>query len=1808
MFVRAFSFAVLAIAVLSGAAPAQTLLPERRSVLAEGFDLPGGDLRTILDTSLEACERACLTDRRCTAFTYNARNASCFPKAQPGAAAPYARAFSAQVIATLPEAQAVAQARAADLGFLPGWVIPRATQQAAGLGRAHVAGAFDPQDLRQAAVDAGSDGDYARAMGLWGAVANVSDLASDWEEYARLSLSAAAADSDRARELRDQAMVAATNAYLRAGTPAQRHTILTVLAEALEAAGIGRDAVGALRMAQQIQFRDDTEAALERVTGLYGLRIEEHEVQADLASPRLCATFTEDLVEKGMDYTPFVQLPEAGMTVEPGGWRQLCVAGMKHGQRVTVTFREGLPSADGQTLAKSVAITAYVRDRAPQVRFPGTGFVLPAGGAPALPVQSVNTPRLELELFRVSDRSLIRAMQADWLSRPMDAWDAERFSETLGERIWRGSAEVPVEVNRDMTTRLPLAEALQGQPAGIYALKAKVPGTEEYDNAPGWQWFVVSDLGVTTLSGVDGLTVVVRSLADAGAKAGVQVQLVARSNRVLGTATTDDQGVARFAPALSQGTGTAQPALVTVAEGEADMAFLSLTDPEFDLSDRGVAGREPSPPIDLFLATDRGAYRAGETLHATALARDGQSRALPGLPLTARLRRPDGVEHARQRITDVQGGFAFAMPIAGNAPRGSWKLDVLADPEAAPLATASFVVEDFLPERIDFDLTLPDGPLALGSSSDLAIAARYLFGAPGAGLTGEGEVILREAKGLDGFPGYRFGIADAPFSPQRLVFADGVTTDDDGLGTIAATLPDLPNPGRPLEAVVQVRLAEGSGRPVERSLTRPVAPAAPLIGIKPGFDGVVPERAEAGFELIAVGADGMAATWRLDRIETRYQWYQMYGEWNWEPMTTRSRIAEGTATLGSTPAAVRAAVEWGEYELTVAAADGGAASSVRFSAGWYAPADTTRSPDTLELSLDKPAYAPGDTARLRIVPRSAGTALVSVLSNRVVALKAVEVVEGENLIDLPVTDDWGAGVYVTASVLRPMDAASGRLPARAMGLAHAAIAPGDRKLAATLETPAEAAPRGPLEVALKVDGVKPGDTAWATIAAVDVGILNLTAYKAPDPAAHYFGQRKLGVGIRDLYGRLIDGMNGAEGIVRSGGDAAMPRLLAPPPTEDLVAYFEGPIQVGADGYARTSFDLPSFNGTVRVMAVVWSDSGIGQAQSDVLVRDPVVVTASLPRFLQPGDASRLLLEIVHATGPTGRMGLDVTATGATLGPVPSGVDLAQQGGKAVVQIPVTAQAEGLARLEVRLTTPDGKLLVKPLALPVQANDPEAQRITRLDLAPGQSVTLDDAVLADFRPGTGRAMVSAGNLARFDAPGLLAALDAYPYGCTEQITSRALPLIYFDQVAQAMDLPGAATARDRIGQAISEVLLNQTAEGGFGLWSAASGGEMWLDAYVTDFLSRARAQGFEVPDRAFRSALDNLRNRVNYAGDFETGGEDLAYALMVLAREGAAAIGDLRYYADVKAADFATPLAVAQLGTALAYYGDQPRADALFRRAADQSMNRKAAEAEQVWRADFGSNLRDAAGVLALALETGSTAINREDFAARIAATAGQRALSTQEQAWILLAANGMVGGLGAEGLTVDGAAVTGPLVRRFDGGAAMTIANTGAAPATLTVAAFGQPDGAEEEGGNGYAIARSYYTLDGAEADPAAVKSGTRLVTVLEVTPLGTGEARLMVADPLPAGFEIDNPNLLRGGQIGALDWLETESDVAHSEFRQDRFLTAIDRRDDQAFRLAYVVRAVSPGSFHHPAASVEDMYRPTFRARTASGTVTVTE
>ncbi|NIZ13851.1 alpha-2-macroglobulin family protein [Phaeobacter sp. HF9A] len=1781
-------------------------LPAVRYITQPDTDHFGADLQALFETSLDSCQRACAGQSACVGFVFNTQSNACFPKTDLRDPSPFVGALTVRKLVVDSGLMAQATERAARLrGIYPG-DFSSAREIATQIGTQFPLSGRDLDTLIDGAHRFKQGQNFTGAMRWMGEAVAITDAPDLWLEYARY-LAAIPTDSNSTkRKNREASFAAALNGYLRAESPQLQAAALTEAARRLEQMNRGRDMIAVLRLAQDLAPRQEVEDLLDNAIGKYGFRVTDTRVEADSADPRMCIEFSEDLVKAGVTYGDYIKSEAEGLAVEANG-SELCLTGLTHGQHLRVTLRRGLPAESGEALIKDVSLSQYIRDRSPSVRFPGRAYVLARADVTALPVETVNLEKLDLKLSRVSDRNLLRSMQESYFARPLDYWQVEDFDDTMAELLWSGTAEVKQDLNRDVTTRLPLDDVLKDQPVGIYVLSAAVPGADPYDDPAATQWFVLTDLGLSSMSGADGLHVQVMGLSDAKPRADVEVELVSEANAVIARTTADASGYAHFAPGLTRGSGSAAPAMLLARAGEEDFAFLSLRDAAFDLSDRGVEGRAAPGPVDVFLATDRGAYRAGEVINVTALSRDPSAQAIEGLPLIAVLKRPDGVEYSRHISDGVgAGGHVFALRVGESAPRGAWAVEIYADPKAAALARQTVLVEDFLPERIDFDQSIRNADLLQpGGQLLVDIDARFLFGAPGAGLSVEGDVSLQPVRSIAARPGYRFGAYDAETTRLTRYF-DAEKTDAKGLSVAVASLPRASTDGMPLEASLRTRISDGSARPVERALTVPVRPATPMIGLKPQFeDDVVAEGTTAAFDMIALGPDleptPMQVHWVLNRVETRYQWYQLYGDWQWEPITRRTRIAAGDALLGGDPVEVSAPVDWGRYELVVERLDGDyVTASQDFYAGWYVPASDAQTPDRLELSLDAESYTPGDTARLRIVPPAAGTALISVIGSELIHREAVEVQAGENVIPLEITADWGSGAYVSASVIQPVAARQGHSPTRALGIAHATVTQPGQELEVAIEVPEVTRPRQTVEAQVQVSGAAPGQQVYLTLAAVDVGILNLTGYKSPDPVGYFYGQRRLGMELRDIYGRLIDPGNGALGRLRSGGDAGIGAgFQSPPPTQDLMSVFHGAVQVDETGQVSLPIDLPDFNGTVRLMAVAWADHSVGQAEADMIVRDPVVLTASLPRFLAPGDQSRIRLDITHADGPTGEVGLkaEVIGAGLELGDLPASVMVSEQG-RVLLELPVSASAVGDPAVRLSLTTPGGEVLAQTLRLPVRANDPEVSDTRRFSLAGGDSFLFNADVFDGLRPGSARAVMSAGPLAKFDVPGLMSQLDRYPYGCTEQVTSKALPLLYLSSVAEAAGLGDGPKVDERINAAIRKVLTRQAANGAFGLWRAESG-DFWLDAYASDFLSRARAKGYTVPDQAFARAMDNLRNRLNYAPDFDKGGEDVAYAMLVLAREGAAAMGDLRYYADAKAEAFTTPMGAAQLGAALAAYGDQRRADKMFARAAQMIAGQGAENA--VLRADYGTHLRDSAAVLALAIEAGSTAVNRDYLTARVAK--GDRYLSTQEASWSLMAAQALVDHPEDSGLMVNGQPVSGAFVEVMEGAAPAELSITASSgrATDITLTRIGVPFVPPEAQGYGFGLTRDYYTLEGEEVDLSSVEVGTRLVTVLRVMPHEDIGARLMVNDPLPAGLEIDNPNLLRSGDVSELNWLNLW-DADHVEFRADRFLAAVTSSGDSTITLAYMVRAVSPGVFRHPAAVVEDMYRPAYRANTAAG------
>ncbi|RXF73684.1 alpha-2-macroglobulin family protein [Hansschlegelia zhihuaiae] len=1614
--------------------------------------------------------------------------------------------------------------------------------------------------------------------------------------------------------LREQSVGAAWRAYEVSPDAKTKARALAVLANALATRENWRPALDALKASLALADNPDARNTYNSMRAEHGFRALDYSVDSDAASPRACVQFSEDLAKGRVDFSPYVKLKGVEQPAVTAEAQQICVDGLKHGETYELTIREGLPSNVDEPLLASKDFRIYVRDRAPSARFTGRNYVLPSVGQQGVPVVTVNVDAVTVEIFRIGDRSLAQAVTSGDFQKQLDGEALDKLKSDTAATVYSGELVVERRQNADVTTAFPVSEAIPNLAPGVYVMAARPKNATEPEpwDARATQWFVVSDLGLTAVSGADGVKAFARSLANAGPLKDVELRLLARDNEVLATRRTDDQGFATFEPGLVRGTGGQAPAVLVASTG-GDYGFLDLTRPGFDLSDRGVGGRAAPGPLDAVVFAERGVYRPNETVHVTALLRDDKGAGVTGLPITLVVKRPDGVEDRRVVSQDAgAGGRTYDIPLVDQAMGGTWRVEALADAKGEPIGEASFLVADYVPEKLD--MRVASAATELGAAGATAtVDGRWLYGAPAADLALEGEVTVQARAGwLKGFEGYRFGLSDETVAPVRTPLDGLGRTDSKGHANIRIAEPPLPETTRPLEAEVTLRLAEPSGRTLERKITLPVAATGVRIGVKPLFADRVGDGETARFEVRGVGPDGRGVAqaglgWQLMKLETSYQWYATNGRWNFETVTRARRVADGKLDISAdAPGKVEAKVEYGRYRLEVASADPqGPATSVAFDAGYFAAASAD-TPDTLDVALDKPAYRPGETATVTLGSRFAGRATVLAVAGGVVDQKTLDVSGEGTRLSFPVTEAWRPGAYVVAFVHRPLDAKASRMPGRAVGVAHAQIDAADRTIGVAIDAPEKMEPRRTLDVGLKLTNLAAGEQAYVTLAAVDVGILNLTGYRPPAPDQAVFGQRKLSAEIRDLYGQLIDGMTAARGKLRSGGDGAGAGGLQDAPTQAPLALFSGLVKVGPDGLVSVPFEIPAFNGTVKLMAVAWSGGKLGHAAKDVTVADPVVVTAALPRFLANGDRSRLRLDLDNVTGPAGDYRIEAAASGPLqLADGARTVKLAAKA-RAAVELPISATGVGQGRVDVRLTGPDGKTLAQALALPAKPQTSPIIRRNVVALAKGASLTVSNDMLLDLVPGAGSVALSVGKPGQLDAASFKLALDGYPYACSEQLSSRLIALIHGDeaglssQVADKSADDVRATARDMIAR----ILSRQDSNGSFGLWNA-EGGDLWLDAFVTDVFGRARAAGFEVPDRAFALALDNLRNTLGLRNDATE--SDVAYAHYVLAKNGRALIGDLRYLADVKIEEFASPLARAEIAAALAQTGDFARASRAFAAA-------EIAPPDDAARTDFGSVLRDQAAIVALASESRAGAALTPAALRRVGSARRDRSyLTTQENAWLLLAARGLKAASADLSLTVEGQPHAGPLDRTFPperlAAGPATIANAGQTPLEAVVAVTGSPLTPEPPAESGFRLERRYYTTAGVEVDASKVAQNARLVVVLTVTEPEPRPGRVLVVDRLAAGFEIDNPELVTSAKLPALGMLGDEPQAAHSEFRDDRFVAAFDREADgpAVYSAAYVVRAVAPGRSAQPAATVEDMYRADRFARTGAGVVEVT-
>jgi uncharacterized protein YfaS (alpha-2-macroglobulin family) len=1555
-----------------------------------------------------------------------------------------------------------------------------------------------------------------------------------------------------------------------------------------------------------------------------------------------------------------------------------------------VMLDQAFASADGQALPAAVRCDTATEAMPPSFYFASRGVVLPAGQNGGLPIVTVNVPEVDVQFLKIGPSQIpeffekvigVRkpaapAADADsgddsaadgdddddgdnWryssnrsLKGSVNIWDLDRLKD-LSKSVYLGRFLTDDKSNRRHVTFLPVETIKELKDPGIYVAVMSQPGhfRDDYQVS----YFYVSDIGLHAHRYDGQIDAFSTSLKTGKAIDDVDFELLDANAKSLAHVKADGQGHGTF-------TGDFDAARVLVARRGNEMSVIALAEPALDLSEYDVGGY-PSGNNNLFVYSGRDLYRPGEQFDVSVLARDADGHPSAASPLTVTLKRPDGrvVSTALWKPdAAVPGYIRQRISLPADAQTGSWLLQARLDPAArTPDASWKFQVEEFLPERMKLDLNAAQSVLKPGEPLQIKVQGDYLFGAPAAGNRLLGTVqIDRDRFALPAqMPGFVFGDFADDDRKQRAQL-DERSLDDKGAASVEVPV-DMNNVNSPMKIRASFSLLESGGRPVVRSIERSAWPAPALIAVRPLFDNDVARESNlAEFEAVQVDAQGRTvplkkAQMRLYREDRVYYWrFDDQRGWN-SGFTETEELIDARVLDLSGRVKFSVPVKFGRYRLELTNPDTGTAMRYRFYAGWDAQDAEAMGnrPDSVQLKLDHAPVREGDTIKLSITPPHDGEALVTLEGGKVLWSKRTSVKASGSTIDIPLDKSWNRhDMYVSVVVFRPGSEGDRVTPARALGIIHVPLERSERKLAVSVEAPAKVLPEKRSTAKIHIGNIAAGQQAYVTLSAVDVGILSITRFATPDPFDFFFGKHRYAPELLDMYGKLIEKMDGTQGKLKWGGDSSMRDTRSLPTKVRLVDLFSGPVKVDDKGDATVPMDVPDFNGKLRLMAVAFTSDRFGSAQTEMTVAAPVVAELSTPRFISPGDQATLALDLTNLSG--GAQHLSIRLEG--LDPIvvrdnTRTVDLANQQ-RSILRFPVEATgAYGLGRLRLTVDGQGGTEpihIVRESLLQVEPAVSAEHEVRRVRLAQGESLTVDPASLARFYPDSVTVGLSVSNKPPFNIKRLVQGLLDYPYGCLEQTASSAYPNVFIDDVqAKALGLtPHTREERERIVQgAIARIAGMQKATGGFALWGDGAQ-ETWLTAYVVGFLQDARNAGFNVPDTMMRRSQDwlltqlqqvsnnfpslpeNLRQRMRSGSfgqltenDYETLRNshrrfaELANAAYVLARDQKAPLSTLRVLHDNYRDLARSPLPLVQLSLALKMMGD----DARSKVALDDAMNRGyGIDANRYggfgeWLGDYGSPVRDMAMSYALMAQNHVDHPHREALLNDVSGLLASRPyLSTQEQLALFLAAREAGGNANAQWtatLRTAGAEQTlsghDTESRGFAGAQAngVQIVNSQADPLFVEMDVQGYPKEAAAPRSAGVRITRTWFEADGKPWSGRALQTGDTLVVKLDAS----ADRRIqdgLIVDRVPAGFEVENMNLSQGPdmddlKIGGVSVSEALSDarIKHREFRDDRYVAAASI--EGTVTVFYRVRVVTPGRFVVPAPVVEDMYRPDIRA-----------
>jgi len=1025
------------------------------------------------------------------------------------------------------------------------------------------------------------------------------------------------------------------------------------------------------------------------------------------------------------------------------------------------------------------------------------------------------------------------------------------------------------------------------------------------------RFIMATDLGLLVKAGADGSREVFVMALGAGIPVGdVDIKALARNGSVLAAAKTDAYGHASL-PAFDGLKGERLPVAVTANKG-GDTSFLPFNEgqlPAMDYSRFDIEGVLASriKAVEAFVFTERGVYRPGDTVHAGFITRrrDWQP-VLEGLPLSISINDPKGHQVGLQKTRlPYDGFFCCDFPLAETAALGLHEITVnVLDADGKVmfrLGRDAVRVEEFQPDRMKvatrIDPAPPTGWLEC-AVTDASVSVQSLFGEPSPDRRVTMRLDLSPADfGFPEWPGYAFYDRAAEESESRAgrsIDLGEIKTDQKGVATFKLPLDTIKDASFRLSILSEAFERDG-GRSVRNAMTCLVSPHESVIGWKADGDlETIVKDGERTLSLVAIGRDlkpvaidnlrrrvieirQVSVLTKLDNGSYAYVSTMKERQVSEEPLGLTASAAEYRIPTGNV----------GKFRMEIIDADGGIHCAVPFQVLGKGDNNGALERDAeLVLQLSKEEVLPGEEIEVFLTAPYVGAGLVTIERDKVISAIWFKTETKGTSVHLKIPDDAEGTYYINASFVRGTSAPEVFHSPLSYAAAPLRVIAAKKKLAFKLDTPREMRPGTQARF-----GITSNQPARLVVYAVDEGIHQITAYKLPQPLDYFLRKQALEVRTQQWLDLLLPEYRFLKSAPAFGGDGdedmALSLHLNPfkRRQEPPVVFWSGIIEAGPQR-KEVTWNVPDyFNGNLRVMAVGCQAGGIGATESTTLVKAPIILQPNTPLFVTPGDEFEVSLSVFNHLSNKGVTPIRIKATSsAHLEPA----------GESEVSLPLENGREGNVKFRFRAKDQLGGA---ELRFEANGGGETVQRATTLSVRPATH-HLTNVTTGWFRTGSAEEKVKRTLYPQFRhteatasivplglARGLEAYVREYPYGCSEQITSKAMVKLIASTEADFGLSP--KDAADALRSAISQLASRQRADGGFGYWYAGSSSDYEFHSlYVLHFLSEAKLLGNAVPEGLMEGALKYAARTARAGTRNLADAEIQAYAIYLLARNGA----------------------------------------------------------------------------------------------------------------------------------------------------------------------------------------------------------------------------------------------------------------------------------------------------------------------------------